>query len=100
MSYRVEITERTERAAREIVLWIAEYSPEKATDWYMDFLAAAETLETFPARCAIIPENDGHPIFRHLIFGKYRIIFRIEDETVYIVHVRHQKQKPLNPEDI
>ena len=100
MSYHVEITERAERAAREIVIWIADYSPEKATDWYMDFLEAVESLETFPARCAIIPEYEGQPVFRHLIFGKYRIIFRIEDEAVYIVHVRHQKQKPLNPEDI
>ena len=100
MSYRVEITERAERAVREIVLWIAEYSPEKAADWYFDFLAAAESLAIFPARCAIIPESEENPIFRHLIFGKYRIIFRVEDEAVYIVHVRHQKQKPLNPQDI
>ncbi len=48
MSYRVEITERAERAAREIVLWIAGYSPEKATDWYFDFLEAAESLVLFP----------------------------------------------------
>ena len=97
MSYRVEITERAERAVREIVLWIADYSPEKAADWYFDFLAAAESLTIFPARCAIIPESEENPIFRHLIFGKYRIIFRVEDETVYLVHVRHQKQKPLEP---
>ncbi len=97
MSYRVEITERAERAVREIVLWIAEYSPEKAADWYFDFLVAAESLASFPARCAIIPESEENPIFRHLIFGKYRIIFRVEDEAVYIVHVRHQKQKPLSP---
>ena len=85
---------------REIVLWIADYSPEKATDWYFDFLAAAESLAIFPVRCAIIPESEEDTIFRHLIFGKYRIIFRVEDETVYIVHVRHQKQKPLNRADI
>lgn len=100
MSYRVEIVKRAEQSAREVVRWIAEDSPEKATLWYLDFLEAAESLETFPARCAIIPENEGQPVFRHLIFRKYRIIFRIEDETVYIVHVRHQKQKPLNVEDI
>ncbi|MBS1807522.1 MAG: type II toxin-antitoxin system RelE/ParE family toxin [Acidobacteria bacterium] len=100
MSYRVEITEKAERAVRDIVRWIAETSPEKAMDWHADFLDAVESLETFPARCAIIPETEGQPIFRHRIFGKYRIIFRIEDETVYVVHVRHQKQRPLNPRDI
>lgn len=100
MSYRVEITEKAERTARAIVRWIGDYSPEKATDWYLDFLEAAESLSTFPARCPVIPESEGLAVFRHLIFGKYRIIFRIEDETVYIVHVRHQKQKPLNPDDI
>ena len=66
MSYRVEIVKRAEQSAREVVRWIAEDAPEKATLWYLDFLEAAESLEAFPARCAIIPENEGQPVFRHL----------------------------------
>jgi toxin ParE1/3/4 len=100
MKYSVEITEKAERAVRNIILWIAEFSAEKASEWYFDFLDATVTLENFPNRCAMIPEIENEPTFRHLLFGNYRIIFRIEENTVYVLQVRHQKQKPLRPQDI
>ena len=95
MSYRVEITKRAERAVREIVLWIADYSPEKAADWYFDFLAAAESLAIFPARCAIIPESEENPIFRHLIFGKYRIIFgsKMKPFTLFTSDIKNRNPR-------
>ena len=100
MSYRVEITEPAERDVREALRWIAQYSPEKAALWYFDFLEAADGLQNFPARCSVAPESSEALELRHLLFGKYRIIFLIDDETVYILHVRHQKQKPLSPDEV
>ena len=75
MSYRVEIVKRAEQSAREVVRWIAEDSPEKATLWYLDFLEAAESLETFPARCAIIPENEGNQSSDILSLGNIESFF-------------------------
>lgn len=95
MSFRVEITEPAEADAREVTQWLALYSPEKAAFWYFDFLESVDSLQTFPARCPIAPESSKAIELRHLIFGKYRIIFLIDDESVYILHVRHQRQKPL-----
>jgi toxin ParE1/3/4 len=100
MSFRVEITEPAEQDAKEAVRWIAQHSPEKATLWYFDFLEAADSLREFPARCPIAPESGAEKEFRHLLFEKYRLIFLIEDETVYILHVRHQKQKPLSTDEM
>lgn len=62
--------------------------------------AAIESLENFPFRCPLAPESDrfGAEI-RHLIFGKYRILFIIEDEIVYVLRVRHQAQDMLKPDD-
>jgi len=100
MSYRVEITEPAERDAKDSIEWIAQYSLEKAALWYFDFLEAAGSLEKFPARCPLAPESAESKELRHLLFGKYRMIFLIEDESVFILHVRHQKQKPLSPDEL
>lgn len=29
----------------------------------------------------------------------YQILFRIEDETVHVLHIRHSARKPLAPDD-
>lgn len=100
MSFRVEITEPAEQDAREAVRWIAQHSPEKASLWYFDFLEAADSLREFPTRCPIAPESNETKEFRHLLFEKYRLIFLIEDEVVYILHIRHQRQGPIPPGEL
>ncbi len=100
MSYKVEFTEQAQAEAREAARWIAEYSPEEATLWYFDLIEAVESLENFPARCPLAPESKTFRTkIRHLLFGKYRVLFIIEDETVYVLHVRHSARKPLTPDD-
>ncbi len=78
MSFLVEITEPAEQDAREAVRWIAQYAPEKASLWYFDFLEAADSLQEFPARCPIAPESSETRELRHLLCGKYRLIFLID----------------------
>lgn len=100
MSYQVEISERALLEARSAALWMAQFSEEKATIWYFDLSAAIQSLENMPFRCSPAPENKSFGFeIRHLIFGKYRILFTVEDETVYILNVRHSTQKTLNPDD-
>jgi plasmid stabilization system protein ParE len=100
MSFLVEITDPAEEDAREAARRIAQYAPEKASLWYFDFPEAADSLQEFPTRCPIAPESSETRELRHLLFGKYRIIFLIDDEMVYILHVRHQRQKPLSPDEV
>lgn len=100
MSYKVEFSKRAKAEALEATEWIAQYSPEQAALWYFGLTEVIESLQNFPARCPLAPESRTFKSeIRHLIFGKYRILFRIEDETVYILHVRHSSRKPLTPDD-
>jgi len=100
MSYKVEITEKAQEEARQALRWIAQYSPEKAALWHFELMEKVDSLENFPARCPLAPESKTHrKEIRHLIFGKYRILFIIEDETVYVLRVRHQAQDVLSPDD-
>ncbi len=57
------------------------------------------SLKDSPRRCARVLEQDNFPQeIRHLIYQKkYRIIFLVQDEeeTVYVLAVRHTARKPL-----
>ena len=96
MSFQVITQPQAEADIREAVRWIARHSPKKSTLWYFDVMNAIESLSKFPARCSYARERETFGIdIRQLIFDKYRILFVIEDETVYVLRVRHQAQDTL-----
>jgi plasmid stabilization system protein ParE len=80
----------------------AQDAPAIAQQWAIGLMKAITSLETFPARCALAPENRYFPQeIRHLLYGKgrsiYRILFTINDDTVFILHIRHGAQDTLKP---
>lgn len=99
MSFNVIVEQEAEEDLKATAQWIAQHSPGKAALWYFDATEAIESLENFPARCPFAPESKrfGAEI-RHLIFDKHRILFIIDDETVYVLRVRHQAQDLLSPD--
>lgn len=100
MGYTIIVEERAKADIREAARWMAQYSPEKATLWHFEIEDAILSLEQMPKRC---PRAQESHIFkreiRQLIFGKYRILFTIEDETVRILHIRHSAQDHWRPDD-
>jgi toxin ParE1/3/4 len=49
-----------------------------------------KTLSYSPRRCSLIPENELLGTrYRHLIIRKYRVVFRISGNTVFILRVVH-----------
>ena len=58
------------------------------------------TLQDKPKRCALARENEIFPEeIRQLILGKsrnkYRIVFTILEDTVYILYLRHSAQSVI-----
>jgi len=100
MGYQVITQPQAEEDIRQAMRWIARYSPEKATLWYFDIMQTIESLSTSPARCPFAPERETFSLeIRHLLFEKYRILFIIEDEFVYVLRVRHGAQDTLEPDE-
>lgn len=100
MSYQIVVQPAADVDLQQAAHWIAQYSVEKSTLWYFDAVQAIESLQNFPARCAFAPERKIFGLdIRQLLFDKYRILFVIEDETVYVLRVRHQAQQTLQPEE-
>lgn len=88
--FQVEITPISEADIEDIWTFIAEDSPEAATAFILELEGQLTTLESFPERCPLIPENEILSTrFRHLIYGNYRTIFRIAGRTVYVLRVIH-----------
>jgi len=86
--YSVQITPAAERDVEEIWTYIADDSPENATSFILRLEEQIESLEQFPERCPLIPENELLGTgYRHLIYGAYRTIFRITGKTVFIVRI-------------
>jgi len=88
--FRVRIARAAERDIEEIWDFIAHDSPEEAGKFIRRLEEQIETLERFPKRCPLIPENEilgTH--YRHLLYGSYRSVFRIVRKTVYVLRVVH-----------
>ena len=88
--YRVEVARAAEHDVIRIYEYIERRSPERAVKWFAEIERQAQTLSRHPNRCPVIPEADDIGVeYRHLIWGHYRTVFRIEGTTVYVVRVIH-----------
>jgi addiction module RelE/StbE family toxin len=82
--------------ASEIAKYIAQDKPAAAEKWINTVFSKVEQLKSSPEIGRIVPEirNDQ---FRELIYGNYRIVYRIEKEQISILTIRHGKQiLPIN----
>lgn len=88
--YHVTIKPTAEQDLERRYLQIAEDSPENAVAWYTGLIEAIEKLEVMAERCPIAPEDaDIQRGIRHLLVGRYRVLYRINGNDVDILHVRH-----------
>jgi plasmid stabilization system protein ParE len=88
--YRVEITEIAESDIQNIFTYISKDKSSAAMKWIEEVERQIYSLERFPLRCAIIPEAEelGRE-YRHIIYGNYRTIFRMDKSKVIIMRVIH-----------
>ncbi len=77
--------------ASEIAEYIAQDKPSAAEKWIDTVFSKVEQLKSTPEIGRLVPEirNDQ---FRELIYGNYRIIYRIEKELISILTIRHGMQ--------
>ena len=86
--FRVSITRSAESDIEQAWSFIAQDNPETADKFIGRLEEQIETLEIFPNRCALIPENEILGTrYRHMIYGNYRTVFRVAKTTVYVLRV-------------
>ena len=75
----------------EIVDYIARDDPLAADRWARSVFDRVKQVKDFSKSGRYVPEINRRDI-RELVYGNYRIIYRIETRVVSILTVRHFKQ--------
>lgn len=88
--YRIEFSDDAKRDIERSYEWgRGKWGSAAALKWYRQIKAQTRQLLThFPLAQPIAPESedvDGE--IRHMIFGRYRLLFEIVDNTVRVLHL-------------
>ena len=97
--FKVHWTSIAEEDLKDIVLYIAEDSQTNARTVFEKIKEKTSSLTLFPERGRIVLElqDQGIFLYRELIHTPWRIIYRIENNKVYVLSVIDSRQ---NVEDI
>lgn len=88
--YRVKIAQSAESDLAEIWAHIAADNIDNANQFILKLEQRMKTLSHSPRRCPLISENELIGTrYRHLLIRKYRVVFRISGNTIYILRVVH-----------
>jgi plasmid stabilization system protein ParE len=75
----------------EIAAYIAQENPTAAEKWVDTVFRKVEDLQVFPESGRVVPETENKAI-REMIYGNYRLIYRLEEKRISVLTVRHGKQ--------
>jgi toxin ParE1/3/4 len=79
--------DRAEEAAR----FIAADRPAAAAKWIDGLFDTVARLSAFPDKGRMVPEV-GRADVREVLYGKYRVVYRLEEKRLFVLTVRHQRR--------
>ena len=88
--YKVNLTQHAQNDLEHIYYYIASKSPDNAVNFVLRLEEKLYSLNTYPERHPLIPENEFFGTdYRHLIYKKYRVIYRVLAGSVFILRIIH-----------
>lgn len=88
--YEVNLTQYAQEDLEHIFYYIAADSISNASNFIIELEKKVYSLEHLPNRNPLIPENEYFGTdYRHLIYKKYRIIYRVLENSVFILRIIH-----------
>jgi len=88
-TYKLQWTKNAKYDLLDIVSRIKKESPSIAKDIYLKLRKKAHSSNFFPLKGHVVPELQAEGItqYREIIIAPWRIIYRISDDTVYIMSI-------------
>ena len=84
------MSQQAQNDLEQIFYYIADDSINNAEKFVLQLEKKVYSLDIFPDRHPLIPENEFFGTdYRHLIYKKYRIIYRIVEKSVFILRIFH-----------
>jgi len=98
-TYRLLWTRSAEDDLLNIIGHIKADSPENARAVFAKIRKHAASSNFFPLKCRVVPElqREGITLYREVVVAPWRIVYKVGDDTVYIMAVIDSRQ---NVEDI
>jgi toxin ParE1/3/4 len=87
-SRKIIWTPQSQKDLCEIRNFIARNAPITATAFIKRLRLSVSRLREFPETGQIVRET-GNPIIREVLYGPYRIIYRIDTDRIFILAVFH-----------
>ena len=101
MKFEVRLTATAEQDIKQTYSYIAEHGPADPDSWKSDLEQKLASLESFPHRCSIAPENNHVDVtIRQAVFVNFRILFSVDEQIVNVLAVRHGARLPLSQQEI
>ena len=88
--YKAYITRNAQRDLEQIFFYIAADSVNNAKKFILELEEKIYSLDALPERFPYIPENIYFGTsYRHINHKKYRVVYKIDCNSVYILRVFH-----------
>lgn len=88
MARAVEWAGRAKSDLRSVVEYIQKQDPASAATFLGRALEAARSLAEFSERGRIVPEL-ADPDVRQVLIGRYRLLYEVHSDTVWVLRVVH-----------
>ena len=88
---RLAWSDRALARVRETARFIAADDPAAALRWAEGLFDAVGRLADYPESGRLVPELEGRGV-RELVYGAYRVFYRVDAGAVLILTVRHASQ--------
>ncbi len=101
MDYQVRVSERAKRDIEDDFQYVQAHAPESAVRWRYGIEQKVLSLRAFPSGFGLAPENDHEEAeLRQTLFGRWRILFIVEAEIVYVLTIRHSARDLMSASEI
>lgn len=91
--YNVVLPQIIIEKIRKQALFIALGKPSAATQWYDMIFEKIFSLESMPERCLESSESQYFTyVVRQLLIDDYRVLFRVVDDTVWVLDFNSGRQ--------
>jgi toxin ParE1/3/4 len=76
----------------KIIEYIALDNPNEAEKWVHQLFDYLKKIAPFPRSGRVLPELPKRVDIKEIIFGNYRVIYRIDSNRLFILTVKNTKQ--------
>ncbi len=85
---KIILSDRAKNDLREITRFIAHDKPTIALHFARRIVSTIKQLRQFPQMGRMVPEEQDKNL-RELIYGNYRIIYRLRDKGIEVLTIHH-----------